>query len=110
MRQIDLRGRDLSPRDKRLVAIVLTAVVALFLLRSGLERSAPSGEAVPWMDYPADLRPRIERLVAAEDCTGLRAERVAAESTNRSMLEQSGHDNARVIAYITDQMTAIPCR
>jgi hypothetical protein len=109
LRQFDLRGRDLSPRDRRLVAIMLTVVVVLVLLRSGLERGAPTGEAVRWADYPADLRPRIERLVSTSDCAGLRSERVAAERANRSTFERSGHDNARLIGYITDQMTSIRC-
>jgi len=109
MRQIDLGGRDLSRRDRTFVAAALTVIVVLILLRSGLERGAPSGEAVPWVDYPADLQPRIERLVGANDCAGLRTERVAAEASNRSVLQRTGHDNARLIAYLSDHLQASRC-
>jgi hypothetical protein len=107
---LDSFSQEISTRQRLLIAAALVIVVVLVLARFGLERQPPTGEVVPWADYPADLRGRIDALAAVGDCGALRDELNAANATNQATLLRSGHDNSRLIAYIGDQMRFIRCQ
>lgn len=100
--------RELTGRERALVGALVALIVVLFVART-LVQAPPTGEAVPWADYPADLRPRIEALVAARDCDGLLRERLAADRDSRATIERTGHDNGRLSAYIADEMSILAC-
>jgi hypothetical protein len=104
-----LSPQDLSTRQRRLLAVCIVAIVVLLMGRGVLERGDPTGEAVQWTDYPAELQVTIERHVAAADCDGLRTELRSANATNQATLVRTGHDNARLIAYLGDQLRALRC-
>jgi hypothetical protein len=110
MHQLRFSPEDLSRRDRWFIAGAAVLIVVLIIIRTEVETaSPPTGEAVPWADYPPGLQARIEEHVARYDCVALRGERASAEATERDVLVRTGHDNARLHTYLSEHLQALGC-
>ena len=67
----------------------------------------PSG--VPWGDYDASVRTRIDAMAVAKDCSGLQAEFDQADNNNAATMTRTGHNNAALMGYLDDKMRAAGC-
>ncbi len=78
------------------------------------QRAPASSEAapaigVPWADYAADVRTRIEAATAARDCSALREEFNIADANGEATMSRTGHNNAALMEFIDAQLQAAGC-
>lgn len=66
-------------------------------------------DPVPWEDYDASVKVRIDELIAAGDCAGLQDQFDAAWANSDQTRDRTGHGNEGIMRYINDAMTAAGC-
>ena len=64
---------------------------------------------MPWSDYAADLRPRIDAAAAAGGCVLLQQEFDTGAANDDETRARTGHGNAELMSYIDAAMKAAGC-
>jgi hypothetical protein len=86
---------------------VISAVFALALLAAGCGTSEPP---VDWGGkYSTTAKARLDKLIDAKDCEGLRAELATAKATNAARKRLDGSGTADLVAYIEYGMDKADC-
>lgn len=65
--------------------------------------------SVPWGDYDASVKARIDELGAESDCAGLQDEFDNADANNDATMNRTGHNNADLMGYIDEWMREAGC-
>lgn len=81
----------------------VTAIVALTACSGGASSS------VQWADYEPQLQARIDALAVTKSCPELQAQFDAADTNGAATMTRTGHNNAKLMKYINDKMTAAGC-
>jgi hypothetical protein len=89
-----------------MVNIVKTSAIALAALTLS---SCGDGGGVPWDNYDASVKDRIDSLEVAADCDGLQGEFDTADANNAQQRERTGTGNAELMAYIDAIMRDVGC-
>lgn len=71
--------------------------------------SPGGGSGVQWEDYDLSVKQRIDSMARDGDCAGLQAEFDTADANNDITMNRTGHNNARLMGYIDDQLDAAGC-
>lgn len=70
---------------------------------------APSSGGVPWKDYAADLKGRIDSAATAKDCRTLQKAFNDADAGNTATRSRTGHSNSDLMVYIDRAMRGAGC-
>lgn len=96
-----------------ILALIIVGVFGYIATQSRNGPNAPPAAApaagVPWGDYAATLRSKIDGMGASKDCTGLQAEFDAADRNNAATMSRTGHNNAQLMGYIDTTMRTAGC-
>lgn len=68
-----------------------------------------SAEEVPWSNYSADVRGRIDAALAAKDCPALQTEFDRADQNSDAQRSRTGTSNAKLMEYLDRGMRAAGC-
>lgn len=75
----------------------------------GSEETATTRTDVQWENYAAEVKIRLDEMMEAKDCEGLRAQSEISESNNAATLNRVGHDNSKLISYTDEAMKIAGC-
>ncbi len=90
-----------------MVSIVLAPIVLALAVLAGCGASEP---AVDWNGkYTPTVKARLDGLVKAKDCDGLRAELLTAKATNEAKKQLDGSGTADLVAYIEYGLDEADC-
>lgn len=78
------------------------------ILSAPAEPSVPTAQ-VPWEDYDASVKERIDSMGSAADCSGLQTEFDTADGNNEATMNRSGHNNADLMDYIDEWLVIAGC-
>src|SRR4051812_23130326 len=76
---------------------------------SAAPAQGPTDPPVPWADYAASVKTRIDGFASTKDCTSLQGEFDQADANNATTQSRTGHNNAQLMAYIDFKMRAAGC-
>lgn len=79
------------------------------MLALALTACGGSGSGVPWGDYDPSVQQRIDTLARAKECAALQSEFDLADANNAATMSRTGHNNAKLMAYIDDKMRSAGC-
>lgn len=69
----------------------------------------PVRSQVPWEDYDATVKTRIDDATEAGDCVLLQAEFDTADANNAATMNRTGHNNADLMVYIGEALELAGC-
>jgi hypothetical protein len=105
--------KDGGPRNFiLLIGGIVLAIVVLGWLGGRSATPSPGGgttTGVQWADYTAGLQGRIDSLAASKDCDALQDEFDNADANNAATMSRTGHNNAKLMAYIDGKMDGAGC-
>jgi hypothetical protein len=64
---------------------------------------------VPWEDYDASVKLKIDELAAQNDCEGLQEQFDISDANSEATMSRTGHSNAQLMAYIDQKLQAASC-
>ena len=87
-----------------------TPMVSIVLALAVLAGCGASEPAVDWNGkYTPTVKARLDGLVKAKDCDGLRAELITAKATNEAKKRLDGSGTADLVAYIEYGLDQAEC-
>jgi hypothetical protein len=64
---------------------------------------------VPWADYFADVKQRIDQATRQGKCKALQHEFDIADANSDATMERTGHSNANLMSYIDEALREAGC-
>lgn len=100
-----------SHRVRNLILIGVIVLIAIAAVSAGSPKSPTPAttSGVQWSDYAPGLQSRIDGLATQKDCTALQTEFDTADANNQATQTRTGHNNAKLMAYIDDKMRTAGC-
>ncbi|MCB2412465.1 hypothetical protein LGT39_06325 [Demequina sp. TTPB684] len=89
-----------------MVNITKAGAIALAVLALA---ACGESKGVPWDNYDASVKERIDSFEASADCDGLQAEFDTADANNAQQRERTGTGNAELMEYLDDIMRDVGC-
>jgi len=103
---------------RTLTAVTLTTLLALTACSAPALEEEPSPTTapqentraeVPWQDYDASVKTRIDELTEVGDCAALQAEFDVADANDDTTRARTGHGNAELMTYIDEALRLAGC-